>query len=98
MWQNIKDFFYRLWLSFVDFMQDLFLIVLDGVLSLVVVIFNGFDYALQALDITQYLDMLPDNVRGIMAALALGEALGIIATAIIIKITLQLIPFTRLGS
>ena len=41
---------------------------------------------------------LPAELINILGLLGFAEAMGIIATAITIRIGLQLIPFTRLGS
>lgn len=41
---------------------------------------------------------IPGDVLDVLAALGLGTAFSIIATAIVIRLGLQLIPFTRLGS
>lgn len=41
---------------------------------------------------------IPANVMEVMGAIGLGQALGIISAALAVRFTLQLIPFTRLGS
>lgn len=41
---------------------------------------------------------IPANVMAVLGAIGLGQALAIISSAIVIRFTLQLIPFTRLGS
>jgi hypothetical protein len=41
---------------------------------------------------------LPSEVMNVLGLLGAGEAVGIIVTAIGIRLVLQLIPFTRLGS
>ena len=41
---------------------------------------------------------LPANVIEVMAAIGVTTAFGIVATAIVIRMGLQLIPFVRLGS
>jgi hypothetical protein len=42
--------------------------------------------------------LLPAGMIEVLQAIGLSTAMGIIVTAIIIRVTLQLIPFTRLGS
>ncbi len=41
---------------------------------------------------------IPANVMEVMGAIGLGQALAIISAALAVRFTLQLIPFTRLGS
>lgn len=41
---------------------------------------------------------IPANVMFVLSAIGLGQALAIISSAIVIRFTLQLIPFVRLGS
>ena len=56
-----------------------------------------------ALDTSAFADVnawgqLPAEVLNILALLGAGTAVSIIGAAIAIRLTLQLIPFTRLGS
>jgi hypothetical protein len=46
----------------------------------------------------QYVSALPADVVNMVGLIRVGEALAIILAAILIKLTLQIIPFTRLGS
>lgn len=41
---------------------------------------------------------LPANIMNILSLLHVGQAIGIITAAILIRLALQLIPFVRLGS
>ena len=41
---------------------------------------------------------IPGQVMVVMSAIGLGQALAIISTALVIRFTMQLIPFVRLGS
>jgi hypothetical protein len=41
---------------------------------------------------------IPANVMLVMSCIGLGQALAIITAALVIRFTLQLIPFVRLGS
>jgi hypothetical protein len=41
---------------------------------------------------------IPSNVMLVMSCIGLGQALSIITAALVIRFTLQLIPFVRLGS
>lgn len=60
--------------------------------------------AIDALDLdglTQYTSAwsgLPAEMLNVLGLIGLGEALGIIAAAALIRLTMQVIPFVRLGS
>lgn len=92
------DTFYSLALTIFELFKDALLIIFDMFLALSVVLLNGIGSTLNSIEVTQYFQMLPPEVQGVMAAIGLGEALGMIITALGIRILLQLIPFTRLGS
>lgn len=79
-----------------DLFKDLFAWVLETMLGIVV-------SALSALDTTALTAFspgagLPEEITNVMALCGVGSAVGIITTAIGIRLVLQLIPFTRLGS
>jgi hypothetical protein len=96
--QGIIDFFYSLWLSFVDWGEDMLLRALDVFMSVGIIILDGVAYLFQAIDVTQYISALPPNVVNVLQLCGFGEAMGVIITAGTIRLTLQLIPFVRLGS
>lgn len=77
---------------------DLAAWMLEQVLDLVIGILNAFSLSLDFLNVTQYISGLPPDVVNLMGLLGVGQAISIIIAAIVVKITLQLIPFTRLGS
>jgi len=60
--------------------------------------------AVEALDLdglTQYASTwgaLPAEILNVLGLIGLAEALGIIATAALIRLAMQVIPFVRLGS
>lgn len=60
--------------------------------------------AVSALDLSAILQFtglwasIPAGVTEVLAAIGLGSAFTIISAAIVVRLTLQLIPFTRLGS
>lgn len=72
--------------------------LLDQALSLVEVILNSVAFDFSVFDLTQYMTALPAEVTNMLSLIGLGTGLGIILAAIGIKVLLQLIPFTRLGS
>lgn len=77
---------------------DLAAWVFEQVLNLVISILGSFNLSFDFLNVAQYIPALPDDVVNIMGLLGIGQALGIIFSAIVIKLVLQLIPFTRLGA
>lgn len=70
----------------------------DQVLQIVISVLNSFDFAMDLFDPTAYFSGLPPDLLNMMGLLHIGEALTIIASACIVRVMLQLIPFTRLGS
>lgn len=72
---------------FVEQCFDAVIFILDG-LELDFTIFNP----------AQYINALPAEVVQMVGLIQLGPSLAIIVAAIGIRIVLQLIPFTRLGS
>lgn len=54
--------------------------------------------AFAALNPAQYVSSLPPDIVNMVGLIRVGEALAIILAAIGIKLLLQIIPFTRLGS
>lgn len=91
-----KAVFVALWL----FGTDLFCWVFEALLVLLQGILNtlpGPD-SFQLFNPAQYVNGLPSDLVNMIGLIRIGESLAIILAAILIKITLQLIPFTRLGS
>ncbi len=80
-------------------LKDIWFWIFDVTTDLVVEIVNGLG-DLFSIDFNpaQYISGLPADVVNVIGVIRLGEALAIILGAIVIKIILQLIPFTRLGS
>lgn len=80
-----------------DFLVDGVAFVLDQLLSFVVSL-------LQAIDVSAFSGSLaawgglPSDVTNIIGLVGLGDCMKVIAAAIGIRLVLQLIPFTRLGS
>lgn len=71
--------------------------VLDQLLGIAVSALGAFDFSGINASLGSFSD-LPAEIINILGLLGFAEAMGIIATAITIRIGLQLIPFTRLGS
>lgn len=97
-WQVCKDYFYSLILSLQVMIKDVFIWLFDAFMSLAVTILNGMGDLFSALDVTQYISAIPADVANVMSLIGLGTAMGMIITAISVRLLLQLIPFVRLGS
>ncbi len=85
-------------LTIKTFMQDCFLWAFEQVMILLTLILDGMGALFSGLNITQYFDGIPPEVGWVMNQCGLGTASGMIVSAIGIRVMLQLIPFTRLGS
>jgi hypothetical protein len=92
----VKGVFLAGWLIF----TDLFCWLLAGLFALIQTVLNelpGPDgFAL--FNPATYVSGLPADLVNMIGLIRIGEALAIILAAILIKLTLQIIPFTRLGS
>lgn len=106
--QNLRNFFYSafvelinslksLALTIYDILKDAFLFVFDTVLTLAVSIVQAVSIP-ASWNPAQYITALPSSVVNMLGLIGLGECLTIITAAILIRFTLQLIPFVRLGS
>ncbi len=93
----ILSFFKSLVLTLWDMFTDVFYLVIDLILKTVGVVIDGV-FSLLTFDPLQYVSAIPPSVMNILGLIGLGQALTIIGVAILIRLGLQLIPFTRLGS
>lgn len=85
-----------------DVLRKSFFWAFDAILDLVIFILNTacFDACLGVTEINprSLLSALPADVLSALVDLGVPEALGIIICAYGVRLLLQLIPFTRLGS
>lgn len=77
--------------------------VIDGVCYVVDKILTWLVSLISALDVSAFSGLnawggLPPEVGNIIGLIGLGQCMTIIAAAIVIRLTMQLIPFVRLGS
>lgn len=105
MWQSIKDafqslfdFMYRLLLSIFDFLKDFLFFVLDTLFSAAIGLLDLVGAGLESLNPLEYFNQIPVETKSMMAAAGFNEVMVIIVAAILIRFTLQLIPFVRWGS
>lgn len=90
----VAAMFEALW----DLVRDIFYWIFEQVLDLAIHILNGLDFDFSMFNPAQYISGLPSELVNVIGLIRVGEALAIIVGAIVIRIVLQLIPFTRLGS
>lgn len=88
----IRAMFQPVW----DLAVDLVCFVFEKVLAAVVLMVSAIP--VPAWDLNSYMAGAPTEVLGMMTAIRIPEALGIIVVALGIRFALQLIPFVRLGS
>jgi len=81
-----------------DMFTDLLFFIIDLFMSVGLLALEGMSQALQLINITNYINSMPVEVLGIVNAIGLGEAIGMIMAAGTARLLLQLIPFVRLGS
>ena len=80
-----------------DFAKDVICWPLDQCLSIIVGLLQGMQFDAITANLGAWSSM-PDEIINILGLLGVGPASGIIVAAIAIRLVLQLIPFTRLGS
>lgn len=81
------------WLLGTDFAKWCF----EQLLDLLIYILKGVEIDFKFLDASTYTS-IPPELANMISLCGIDKAMGIILAAILVKITLQLIPFTRLGS
>lgn len=91
---QIKSFALTLW----DILTDILLMVVDLFMSVGLYALEGMSEGLELINITNYINDMPPEVLGIVNAIGLGEAIGMIMAAGTVRLLMQLIPFVRLGS
>lgn len=91
------DLFISVFVALWDMFKDLFSWGFDQVLSIGVDAVNSLPLDGITSNV-QGLGSIPANVLQVLSALGFGQALALISAALLIRFTLQLIPFVRLGS
>ena len=93
----IGELFVAVFVALWHLVTDAFVWVFDSALGLVVLALGGIDLA-ELPVLPDLLSGLPAEVLNILGLIGFADALAIIGAAIAIRLVLQLIPFTRLGS
>ncbi|PWB18842.1 DUF2523 family protein [Comamonas sp. JNW] len=92
-----SDVFVAIFTAAWDLLSDLFCWVLDALLGIAVTAANALDVS-QLEGFANNMGEMPGEIVNIMQLAGLGTAAQIIGAAIGIRLLLQIIPFTRLGS
>ncbi len=90
----VKTAFLVLW----DLLVDLVCFVLDALLGVAVALVQAIPVDLQGFNPNTYLQGAPAEFLGMLVAIRVPEAIGIIVVALGVRFVLQLIPLVRLGS
>lgn len=94
--QWFADMFVAVFVAAWDIFRDLFAWVFEQLLDIAIAAANSLD--LSRFDNVTGWGELPSEIINIMGLLGIGTASSIILSAVVIRLVLQLIPFTRLGS
>ncbi|ODS04738.1 hypothetical protein [Vibrio scophthalmi] len=94
---RVLAFFYSLVLTILDALYDMVCLVADKLLSVVNVLVSGVMASLSAIPIPDVIP-LPSGVAWVASQVGVPQMIVIITGALIVRVTLQLIPFVRLGS
>lgn len=104
LWQWLSDkvtaffqFIYSILLTLFDILKELFIFIIESILDLLIYILSSIDSYFDGLNIAQYLT-IPAEAAYFASAAGITQATTMIASALVIRFLLQLIPFTRLGS
>lgn len=92
----IGDLFKSVFVALWDIFKDIFSWIFDQLLDVVISAISAIDVS--ALEKVVGWGDLPSEIINILGLLNIGAASGIILSAIGIRLVLQLVPFTRLGS
>ena len=88
--------FVAIFVSLWDIFRDIFAWVFEQMLTVATTAISSLD--LSGINANLNYGSIPANVMLVMSCIGLGHALAIISSALLIRFTLQLIPFVRLGS
>lgn len=94
--QWVADLFIEVFVSLWEVVSDVFAWLFDQCFSVAVAAVNSLDTS--AFNGINGWGALPAEITNILSLLGVGTAVTIITAAIGIRLVLQLIPFTRLGS
>lgn len=93
---------YQLFQPFFDalftFAKDVFIWLTESILDLVILIIGDLQFDFSLFNPASYISGVGPEIINTLAVLKVPQAIAMILGAIVIRLLLQLIPFTRLGS
>jgi hypothetical protein len=89
--------FVNIFIAAWDILRDFVCWIFEQICGLALAAVSGLDLAGITNGIAS-MGSIPANAMFVLSAVGLGQALAIVSSAILIRFTLQLIPFVRLGS
>ncbi|WJG27586.1 DUF2523 family protein [Vibrio furnissii] len=95
---TIINVLYNLYVSIRDVLFDIPPWILDQLLTISNALLMSVLSILEPVDLGQYLTGLPSEVAWTLSMIGIPQCFAIISTAIVVRLLLQLVPFTRLGS
>lgn len=95
--QWIGQLFVLVFVALWDLLRDLACWVFESMLDIAISALDGIDLG-PLENMGNAWGQLPAMVLEVLAAIGLAEAVGLVVAAITVRLLLQLIPFTRLGS
>lgn len=96
--QQLLDAIASLFMSLLELMKDAVYFLFDLIMTVVDSIILSAIALFEPIDIGQYMSGFPPEAAWVLGQIGMPQALGMIVSSIGIRILLQLIPFTRLGS
>nr|WP_199066962.1 DUF2523 family protein [Chromobacterium sp. ASV5] len=77
---------------------DLGVWLFEQFMDLSIYILNSIQFDFNTLNVTKYITALPPETQNMLGLIGVGQAIALIISAIAVRVLLQIIPFTRLGS
>jgi hypothetical protein len=98
VWTSFERWGKSLLLTLWDMCKDLFYLIMDLVSSSAASILAGLSNSFDDMDMLPAFTFLSPDMANILGLIGVGQAITMIIASIGIRLVLQLIPFTRLGS
>jgi hypothetical protein len=98
IFKAFTDFFKAMLLTVFDILKDVLFFAFDVFMGLAVGLLSVFSNIFNPSMFSNLFQNFPPETLNILGLLGFAECIGLIITSLGIRITLQLIPFTRLGS
>jgi len=98
LWNKFVAYITSLWDTLPLMISDIFIGIFDDLMGFANSLLAGLSLGLEFLDITTYLTALPVQYTQVMGLIGITQISTMIVTSLGIRLILQLIPFTRLGS